>query len=128
MSKPPPRDGVAASTIHLPAGPWRTVFDCLVAHFATISRDEWLGRFQRARVLDAQGRPLSIDSAYREGLRVHYYREVAAEQRIPFEASIIHRDDHLLIVDKPHFLPVSPVGSYVRETLLSRLQQSFGNS
>jgi tRNA pseudouridine32 synthase/23S rRNA pseudouridine746 synthase len=126
--KPAPRDGVAAATIHLPAGPWKTVFDCLVAHFATITEGEWVSRFQRGRVLDANGQALSIDAAYREGLRVHYYREVAAEQRIPFEASIVHRDDHLLVVDKPHFLPVSPVGGYVRETLLTRLQQSLGNS
>jgi tRNA pseudouridine32 synthase/23S rRNA pseudouridine746 synthase len=99
-----------------------------VAHFATIAEDEWMSRFQRGRVLDASGQPLSIDAAYREGLRVHYYREVAAEQRIPFEASIVYRDDHLLVVDKPHFLPVSPVGGYVRETLLTRLQHSLGNS
>lgn len=125
--KPPPRDGVAAATIHLPAGPWRTVFDCLVAHFATIAADEWVSRFERGRVLGASGQPLSIDTAYREGLRVHYYREVAAEPRIPFEASIVHQDDHLLVVDKPHFLPVSPVGGYVRETLLTRLQQLLGN-
>jgi tRNA pseudouridine32 synthase/23S rRNA pseudouridine746 synthase len=126
--KPPPRDGVAAATIYLPAGPWTTVFDFLVAHFATISENEWESRFERGRVLDASGRPLSIDAAYREGLRVHYYREVPAEQRIPFEASIVHRDEHLLVVDKPHFLPVTPVGGYVRETLLTRLQQSLGNS
>jgi tRNA pseudouridine32 synthase/23S rRNA pseudouridine746 synthase len=125
--KPPPRDGVAAATLHLPAGPWRTVFDCLVAHFANIAADEWVSRFERGRVLDASGRPLAIDAAYREGLRVHYYREVAAEPHIPFEASIVHQDDHLLVVDKPHFLPVSPVGGYVRETLLTRLQQSLGN-
>lgn len=126
--KPPPRDGVAAATLHLPAGPWRTVFDCVVAHFASIAADEWVSRFERGRVLDASGRPLAIDAAYREGLRVHYYREVAAEPRIPFEASIVHQDDHLLVVDKPHFLPVSPVGGYVRETLLTRLQQSQGNA
>lgn len=125
--KPPPRDGVAAATIHLPAGPWRTVFDCLVAHFATIAADEWKSRFERGRVLDANGQPLAIEAAYREGLRVHYYREVAAEPHIPFEAAIVHHDDHLLVVDKPHFLPVSPVGRYVRETLLARLQQSLRN-
>lgn len=125
--KPPPRDGVAAATIHLPAGSWRTVFDCLVAHFATIAADEWRSRFERGRVLDASHQPLSIEVAYREGLRVHYYREVAAEPRIPFESSIVHQDDHLLVVDKPHFLPVSPVGGYVRETLLTRLRQRLGN-
>jgi tRNA pseudouridine32 synthase / 23S rRNA pseudouridine746 synthase len=59
---------------------------------------------------------------------VHYYREVPAEQRIPFDASIVYQDDHLLVVDKPHFLPVTPVGGYVRETLLTRLQQRLANT
>ena len=126
--KPPPRDGVAASTLHLPAGQWRTVFDCLVSHFDEIGEAAWVSRFQRGCVLDAQGRPLSMEAAYREGLRVHYYREVPAEQRIPFEASIVYQDDHLLVVDKPHFLPVTPVGGYVRETLLTRLQQRLANA
>ena len=87
-----------------------------------------MSRFQRGRVLGASGEPLSVDAVYREGLRVHYFREVTAEQHIPFEASIVHHDDHLLVVDKPHFLHVSPVGGYVRETLLTRLQISLGNS
>jgi tRNA pseudouridine32 synthase / 23S rRNA pseudouridine746 synthase len=125
--KPPARDGIAAATLHLPAGSWSTVLECLVAHFATINADEWIARFQRGRVLDSHGEPLSLDAAYREGLRVHYYREVASERRIPFEASILYSDDHLLVVDKPHFLPVSPVGRYVQETLLTRLQQSLRN-
>jgi tRNA pseudouridine32 synthase / 23S rRNA pseudouridine746 synthase len=125
--KPPLRDGVAASTLHLPAGQWRTVFDCLVAHFDDIGEEAWAGRFQRGCVLDSLGQPLSMEAAYRQGLRVHYYREVPAEQRIPFDASIVYRDDHLLVVDKPHFLPVTPVGGYVRETLLTRLQQRLGN-
>lgn len=125
--KPPLRDGVAASTLHLPAGEWRTVFDCLVAHFDGIGEAAWTDRFRRDCVLDSRGRPLSMDTAYREGLRVHYYREVPAEQRIPFEAAIAHQDDHLLVVDKPHFLPVTPVGGYVRETLLTRLKQLLAN-
>lgn len=126
--KPPPRDGVPASTLHLPAGQWRTVFECLVTHFDDIGAAAWASRFQRGCVLDAYGQPLSIDAAYREGLRVHYYREVPAEQKIPFEASIVHQDDHILIVDKPHFLPVTPVGGYVRETLLTRLQRRLANT
>ncbi len=125
--RPPALEGVAPATLHLPAGAWRTVFECLSAHFPRISPDEWLSRFERGRVLDARGRALDIDTPYREGLQVHYYREIATETQIPFDATIVHEDAHLLVVDKPHFLPVSPVGSYVRETLLTRLQQRFDN-
>jgi tRNA pseudouridine32 synthase / 23S rRNA pseudouridine746 synthase len=60
------RAGVAASTLHLPAGPWRTVFDCLVNHFAGIGEQAWASRFQRGCVLDSEGRALSMEAAYRE--------------------------------------------------------------
>lgn len=116
-----------ASTLHLPAGPWRTVLDCLCAHFPAISRETWLQRMERGRVLDVQGQPLDATSAYREGLRVHYFREVEAETPIPFEERILHVDEHLVVADKPHFLPVTPSGQYVEETLLARLAKRLGN-
>lgn len=125
--KPPARDGVAPATLHLPAGEWSTVFECLAAHFAQISPSVWASRFARGRILDGSGQPLSADAPYREGLRVHYYREVEVERAIPFEATILYEDEHLLVVDKPHFLPVTPTGSYVQETLLTRLQRRFDN-
>ncbi len=82
----------------------------------------------RGRVLDAHGTVLTADSPYSPGLRVHYYREVPIEVPIPFVESILYADDHLVVADKPHFLPVTPVGSYVQETLLTRLVRRLGNS
>lgn len=115
------------STLHLPAGPWHSVLDCLDARFPAIGRDVWLDRFARQRVLDDQGIPLRADHPYREGLRIRYFREVPNETPIPFREQILHRDEHLLVVDKPHFLPVIPAGSYVRETLLHRLMECLDN-
>ncbi|KAF1051991.1 MAG: Ribosomal large subunit pseudouridine synthase C [Stenotrophomonas maltophilia] len=116
-----------ASTLHLPAGPWATVLDCLCAHFPAIPRQTWLERMQRGRVLDVHGQPLDATSAYREGLRVHYFREVAAELPVPFEERILHVDEHLVVADKPHFLPVTPAGQYVEQTLLARLAKRLDN-
>ena len=115
------------STLHLPAGPWPTLLDGLCAHFPAIGREAWLDRFARQRVQDEQGRPLPADHPYREGLRIRYFREVMNEARIPFEEQVLYRDEHLLVVDKPHFLPVVPAGGYVRETLLHRLVERFDN-
>jgi len=117
----------APSTLHLPQGDWSTVLDCLCAHFPTIDRATWLDRFARGRVLGADGQALDVTHAYQVGLRVHYFREVPNEQPIPFEARILHQDEHLLVADKPHFLPVMPSGSYVNETLLARLSKRVGN-
>lgn len=116
-----------ASTLHLPAGPWSTVLDCLCARFPAIPRETWLQRLARGRVLDAEGRALDATTPYREGLRVHYFREVEAETPIPFEERILHVDEHLVVADKPHFLPVTPSGQYVEQTLLARLARRLGN-
>lgn len=116
-----------ASTLYLPAGPWTTVLDCLCAHFAAISREQWLDRMARGRVLDADGTPITALAAYREGLRVHYFREVPNETPIPVLESILYADEHLVVADKPHFLPVTPAGEYVEQTLLRRLIKRLNN-
>ncbi|MFD2644540.1 pseudouridine synthase [Pseudomonas japonica] len=116
-----------ASTVCLPPGNWATVLDCLCEHFKAIGRDVWLDRFARGRVLDAQGQPLALDHPYRQGLRVHYFREVPNEKPIPVLENILHVDEHLVVADKPHFLPVTPTGEYVEETLLRRLIRRLDN-
>lgn len=127
--RPPPLlDGLAASTLQLPPGPWATVLDCLCDHFPAISREQWLDRMARGRVLDDAGQPLTPDTPHRVGMQVHYYREVADEPRIPFEETVLHLDEHLLVADKPHFLPVAPTGAHVHETLLGRLVRRTGNA
>jgi tRNA pseudouridine32 synthase/23S rRNA pseudouridine746 synthase len=116
-----------ASTVHLPIGAWTTVLDCLCARFPAIDRRQWLDRMQHQRVTDAQGAPIDPATPYRAGMRVHYFREVAAEPTIPFAETVVYADDHLLVADKPHFLPVTPAGGYLRETLLARLTRRFDN-
>ena len=88
---------------------------------------QWLDRFTRGRVLDVQRRPLHADAPYRAGDMILYFREVADEPRIPFQETILHVDEHLVVADKPHFLPVVPAGIYVQETLLARLVERLGN-
>jgi len=116
-----------ASTLYLPPGSWATVLDCLCDHFKAISREQWLDRIARGRVLDGQGQPISLELAYREGLRIHYFREVPDEKVIPVEETILYADEHLVVADKPHFLPVTPAGEYVEQTLLRRLIRRLGN-
>ena len=118
-----------ASTVHLPAGPWLTVLESLSATFSAVSHAQWLDRMARGRVLDALGEPIAAGAPYPpQGLRVHYYREVLDEAPIPFIETILHVDEHLVVADKPHFLPVVPSGSFVEQTLLRRLIRRLGNA
>lgn len=127
MTDTPALQPLMASTLHLPPGQWLTVFDCLCEHFAHISRAQWQSRFERGRVLDASGAAIGIDTSYRAGLMVRYFREISDEPVIPFQETILYQDDHLVVADKPHFLPVTPKGQYVTQTLLHRLMHRLNN-
>jgi tRNA pseudouridine32 synthase/23S rRNA pseudouridine746 synthase len=116
-----------ASTLYLPPGSWATVLDCLCERFSAISREQWVDRIARGKVLDGNGLPIAVDLAYREGLRIHYFREVPNETPIPVQEAILYADEHLVVADKPHFLPVTPAGEYVEQTLLRRLIRTLDN-
>ena len=115
-----------ASTLYLPPGPWATVLECLCEHFAAISREHWLDRIARGRVLDVNGSPISLDLAYKEGLCIYYFREVPNEKVIPVQETILYADEHLVVADKPHFMPVTPSGRYVQQSLLVQLKRQTG--
>lgn len=119
----PQRDGVGASRVVCPPGPWSSVHAFLCERFPFISPQTWLARMEEGLVLDDTGLRLGDQSPYKVGQVVHYFREVTLEKRLPYEATILYQDDHLVVVDKPHFLPVIPSGGYVQETVLVRLKR-----
>ncbi len=124
---PPPLDGVHASRLRLPQGPWRSLLAGLHAHFPQVSRSIWEHRFAAGKILDEASRVLPANTAYRPGTLVYYYREVPAEAEIDEVEEVLYADEHLLVADKPHGLPVVPAGSRVRQTLLARLVRRFDN-
>lgn len=131
MSRPariplPTRDGVSASTVATPSGPWPSVLDFLAERIPAVSRENWAQRMARGEVIDAQGRPLPPDAPFVAQTRLHYWRSLPFEHPVPFEETIVFQDEWLLVADKPHFLPVTPKGRYVQETLLVRLKRRTG--
>ncbi|QQU05651.1 pseudouridine synthase [Moraxella osloensis] len=98
------------------------LIDYLAAHFSHISLANWQRRFDSGLISLERGEPLKQDSPYLAGQTILYYRQVENEPIIPFEPNILHLDEHLLVVDKPHFLPVTPSGHYVSQTLLTKLR------
>lgn len=122
-------NGVSASQVFLPTNKdqtIQTVFGYLCKHFAHILEQEWRQRFTEGLIYDATGQVLTVHSPYQPNTHIFYYRFLAHETHIPFEHKILFEDEHLLIVDKPHFLTISPTGQYVQETLLVRLKKQTG--
>ena len=122
----PTRDGVGPSCVGLPAGDWATFTDFLVQRFPAITRQIWLERMAGGLVVDEFGGLVTAERPYRGHMRLYYYRALEAETRIPFEAVVLFQDEHLVVADKPHFLPVTPSGHYLQETLLVRLKNQLG--
>jgi tRNA pseudouridine32 synthase/23S rRNA pseudouridine746 synthase len=124
---PPPREGLSASCVVVPAGRWVTALDFFGWRFDKVARSEWIERFAAGDVVNEDGSVLRADHALHTGQRLYYFRNVPDEPHIPFQERILYQDDHLLVADKPHFLPVIPSGKYVRETLLVRLSQTLNS-
>ena len=114
------------STVHLRPGPWSTVWAALVARFPRVGATAWLERIGRGRVLDGDGIPVTLQTPCRPGMRISYFREVPDEQAIPGAVAVLYHDEHLLVADKPPFLPVMPSGRYLEQTLLRRLLRQTG--
>lgn len=126
MTSLPTRNGVGPSCVGLPKGAWPTITDFLVERFPAISRDVWLQRMANQLVVDEFGELVTPERPYPSHMRIYYYRAVDEEQRIPFDEVVLFQDEHLVVADKPHFLPVTPSGHYLQETLLVRLKKRLG--
>jgi tRNA pseudouridine32 synthase/23S rRNA pseudouridine746 synthase len=109
--------------IIFPAG---TIAHFLAQQFPAISAHEWSQRMAAGLVVDEHGVAVTPTRAFEAGLRIYYYRALETEPRIPFHEVILFQDEQLVVVDKPHFLPVIPSGRYLQETLLVRLKRKLG--
>jgi tRNA pseudouridine32 synthase / 23S rRNA pseudouridine746 synthase len=119
----PIRDGVGPSQVSLPAGGWTCMLDFLVQRFPAIPDAEWLARMARGDVVDAAGQRVRPQQTYVPHGKLFYYRTVPHEKPNAAQASVLFEDDLLVVADKPHFLPVTPSGNYLQETLLVRLRR-----
>ena len=124
MFTPPPREGVSASRVGVGDGRFPDVLAFLEARFPAVA--DWPARIARGDVLDAAGRPLAPDAPCLLGSSLWYWRAPPPEPRVPFEIELLHQDEHLVVIDKPHFLPVIPGGRHLRETALVRLKHQLG--
>jgi len=116
------------SVVTLPAAekPYPSIVEFLSKTFPAISRDRWAKRIHEGKVLDDQGKPITAETNYSPSRRIFYFRETENEPVIPFAEQILFQNDEILVVCKPHFLPVIPGGRYVQECLLNRLRNRTG--
>jgi tRNA pseudouridine32 synthase/23S rRNA pseudouridine746 synthase len=123
LPKLPMHDGVSPSRVAVPFGHWPNVMAFLCERFDNISAEEWARRFAQGLVLNAEGHALAAHDACPVGGPVFYYRQLALEAELPEPACILFEDELLVVADKPHFMPVTPSGPYVHNSLLVQMKQ-----
>ena len=69
--------------------------------------------------------PVGRDAPFVPGAYLWFHRDLPDEVPVPFPVRVLHRDEHVVVADKPHFLATIPRGRHVAETALVRLRREL---
>ncbi|SKB10067.1 tRNA pseudouridine32 synthase / 23S rRNA pseudouridine746 synthase [Aeromicrobium choanae] len=67
-------------------------------------------------------RPVGADDPYAPHTFVWFHRDLRDEVEVPGEIRILHRDERIVVVDKPAFLSTIPRGQHVVQSVVVRLR------
>lgn len=83
-------------------------------------------RFERGEIVRADGAAWAADDPSEPGDELWFHRELREETAPEVDLPILHHDDHLVVVDKPHDMATMPRGAHVLSSALVRLRRSTG--
>jgi tRNA pseudouridine32 synthase / 23S rRNA pseudouridine746 synthase len=115
----PPRDGLGPARLRVRGGP-------LGEELASRFGPEVAAKAIAGEVVDRDGAVLDPATVLPAGASVYLYRELPDEVPVPFDIPVLHQDQNLVVVDKPHFLATMPRGRHVAQTALVRLRRQLG--
>jgi tRNA pseudouridine32 synthase / 23S rRNA pseudouridine746 synthase len=114
----PVRDGLGPARLRLRGG---SVLEEFRNRFGAAAAAKVIA----GEVVDADGAQVDGDTVMPAGASVFFYRELADEVPVPFDIPVLHSDDDIVVVDKPHFLATTPRGRHVAQTALVRLRREL---
>ncbi|MFE9784184.1 RluA family pseudouridine synthase [Nocardia salmonicida] len=121
----PKRHGLDPARLRLPEdGQWATVRDHLVERLPRVDPARIDAMLVAGEIVDLEG-PLAPDAPFVPGGAVWFHRDLPIETEVPFDIGIVHRDDDILVIDKPHFLATIPRGQHILQTALVRLRNDL---
>lgn len=126
----PPRHGLQAAWVRTPDRdpanplPWPTMRDWLVHKLAPAPEDvdEML---DAGAFVDDKGRPWTGREIYRPHTFVWFHRTLREEAEVPGELRVLHRDERIVVLDKPHFLSTIPRGRHVVQSAVVKARQQL---
>jgi tRNA pseudouridine32 synthase/23S rRNA pseudouridine746 synthase len=125
VSPLPQRHGLDAVRLRTPDdGLWVTMRDHLVDRLPRLPATRLDAMLREGRIVGRSG-PVGPDDPYRPREFLWFHRDLPVEVPVPFAIEVLHRDDDVLVVDKPHFLATIPRGRHIVETALVRLRREL---
>lgn len=126
----PQRHGLDAAWVRTPDNdpdvrpPWVTMRNFLIERFPAVVPVEQM--LEAGEFVDQVGRSWTGEEPYRPNAFVWFHRPLVPEPVVPFPVGVLHVDERLVVVDKPHFLATTPRGTHIAESVLVRLRGSLG--
>lgn len=122
----PPRHGLAAAWVRTPDRgqplPWATLGDFLAHRLPADSAHRLLAA---GEVVDARGVPITGDEPCTPHTMLWFHRALAPEPALDVTLNVLHRDERLVVVDKPHFLASTPRGRHITRSAVFRLRRDL---
>ncbi|MGB3351721.1 MAG: pseudouridine synthase [Mycobacterium sp.] len=112
------RDGLGPARVRLRGG-------AVLVELADRFGDGAAAKVLNGEVLTADGGVVTAATVLQPNSVVYLYRDLPDEVTVPFDIPILHRDENILVVDKPHFLATMPRGRHVAQTALVRLRRDL---
>ncbi len=126
----PLRHGLSAAWVVTPhrdpgrPAPWTTMGQWLHDHVD--ARVDVTGLLAHDRFVYGDGAPVRAADAYAPHTFVWFHRDLRAEPAVPGALVVVHRDERVVVVDKPAFLSTVPRGRHVTQSLVVRLRDELG--
>lgn len=122
------QDGLDAVWVRTPArvgdapAPWPTLDAFLRDRLPPrVPVEQWL---TQGRFVDAAGRPLRPGTPYAPATLVWFHKDPPVDPE-PEDLIVLHRDDRIVVVDKPPFLATIPRGDHVNRSALVKLRRQL---
>ncbi|MGO4692456.1 pseudouridine synthase [Glaciibacter sp. 2TAF33] len=126
----PQRLGLDAAWIRTPdfdsaqPFPWPTMGDWIGAKLSEfIDVPAFLAE---ERFVYEDGTPADGGDVYRPHTFVWFHRDLSSETFVPGQIHIVHRDERIVVIDKPAFLSTIPRGRHVQQSVVVRLRADLG--
>jgi tRNA pseudouridine32 synthase/23S rRNA pseudouridine746 synthase len=114
----PVRDGLGPARVRLRGG-------AVLVELADRFGEKAAAKVLAGEVVCADGSVVTAATVLPPNSHVYLYRDLPDEVEVPFDIPILHRDENIVVVDKPHFLATMPRGAHVAQTALVRLRRQL---